>query len=74
MGQHPPGLSFGDVGKEHPSHSVVVHCSQAVLGNGENHHLRIAVEVLEEGSLQSEVECGEGMLNPHYLGECLEGQ
>ena len=65
MGQHPPGLSFGDVGQEHPLHSVVVHCSQAALGNGENHHLRIAAEVLEEGSLQSQVECGEGMLNPH---------
>ena len=44
MGECPPGLSWGDVGEEHPSHSAVVHCSQVVWYP----QLRIALEVLEE--------------------------
>ena len=65
-GQHPPGLFWVDVGEEHPSHSAVVHCSQAVWGTAGYHQLRIVVEVLEEeGSLQIQVDCEEGMSYPH---------
>ena len=48
VGQHPPGLSWGDMGEEHPSHSAVVPCSQPVGAAGEHHQPRNAVEALEE--------------------------
>ena len=58
VGQHPPGLFWVDVGEEHPSHSAVVHCSQAVWGTAWDHQVRIVVGVLEEeGCLQIQVDC-----------------
>ena len=63
--QHPPDLFWVDVGEEHPFHSDVVHCSQVVWGTAVYHQLRIVVEVLEEeGSLQIQVDCEEGMSYP----------
>ena len=46
-GQHPCALFWVDVGEEHPFHSAVVHCSQAVWGTAGYHQLRIVVGVLE---------------------------
>ena len=66
VGQHPPGLFWGDLGEEHPFHTAVVHHSQVVWETAGYHQLRIVVEVLEEeGSLQYQVDCEEGMLYPH---------
>ena len=77
VGQPPPGLSWGDVGEEHLSQPRNAVCEeegslQAVWETA-GEVLRKAVEVLGEGSLQSQVECGEGMLYPHCLRQCLEG-
>ena len=63
--QHPPGLFWVDVGEEHPFHSAVVHCSQAVWGTAGYHQVRIVVGVFEEGCLQIQVDCEEGMSYPH---------
>ena len=66
VGQHPPGLLWVDVGEEHPFHSDVVHCSQIVWETAGYHQLGIVVGVLEEeGSVQNQVDCEEGMLCPH---------
>ena len=50
------------MGEEHPFHSAVVHCSQAVWETAAYHQLRIVVEVLEEGCQE---DCEEGMSYPH---------
>ena len=65
VGQHPPGLLWVDVEEEHPFHSDVVHLSQVVWGTAGYHQLRIVVEVLEEGYLQIQVDCEEGVSYPH---------
>ena len=67
-----PGLPLGKVGTEHPSHSGVAPCLQAVWGNGGYQQQRIASEAVEEeGSLQCQLDSGVGLSYP--LKECLKG-
>ena len=61
------------MGTEHPSHSGVAPCSQAVWGTGAYHQLRIASEVVEEESLQYQVDWEKGVSFLHCLKECLKG-
>ena len=67
-----PGLPLGEVGMENPSHSGVAPCPQAVWGTGGYQQLRIASEVVEEGSLQCQLDSGEGVSYPNWLRECLK--
>lgn len=69
-----PGLPLGEVGMEHLSHSGVAPCLQAAWGTGGYQQRRIASEVVEEeGSLQCQLDSGEGVSYPNWLRECLKG-
>ena len=71
-GQHPSGLSWGDVGEKHLSHSAVVYCSQALWATGVYHQQRNAVEVLEE---EESLPCSQavwGKAGYHQLRIALE--
>ena len=71
-GQHLPGLSWVDMGEEHPSHSAVVHCSQALWATGGYHQLQIAVGVLEEEGSLLRSQAVSGTSGYHQLRIALE--